>query len=263
VRSAAHIKGHPIHPALIPFPLAFLAGSALFDLGGTLLDRPALWTVGGWLALAGVATALLAAIPGFIDYLKTVPPRSSAKERATKHMIIMLSVVAVFAAACVMRGAPGNQPHIIVVGMKLAGMVLLGVGGWMGGTLVSRNQISVDHRYAEAGRWNEATFDAQPGKPVIIASKDELELNQMKLVHVGGKRVVLARTEKGLVAFDDRCTHKGGSLAGGVMMCGTVQCPWHGSQFSVTTGAVTCGPATAAVKSYRIELKGDDVALTI
>jgi nitrite reductase/ring-hydroxylating ferredoxin subunit len=44
---------------------------------------------------------------------------------------------------------------------------------------------------------------------------------------------VLARTEEGYVAFDDRCTHKGGSLAAGVMVWGTVQCLWHGSQFGL------------------------------
>ncbi len=53
----------------------------------------------------------------------------------------------------------------------------------------------------------------------------------MKLLHVGSTSIVLAKTEKSYVAFDDRFTHKGGSLAGGAMICETVQCPWHGSHF--------------------------------
>jgi len=40
----------------------------------------------------------------------------------------------------------------------------------------------------------------------------------------------------------DRCTHRGGPLSDGVLMCGTVQCPWHGSQFDVKTVEVKCGP---------------------
>jgi nitrite reductase/ring-hydroxylating ferredoxin subunit len=65
----------------------------------------------------------------------------------------------------------------------------------------------------------------------------------MKLIRVGERRIVLACTERGHVAFDDRCTHKGGPLSDGVLACGTVQCPWHGSQFEAKTGAVAQGPA--------------------
>jgi nitrite reductase/ring-hydroxylating ferredoxin subunit len=75
----------------------------------------------------------------------------------------------------------------------------------------------------------------------------------MKLFRIGSRRVVLARTEDGYVAFDDRCTHRGGPLSDGTLACGTVQCPWHGSQFDVRTGAVKHGPARESVKTYAIE----------
>jgi nitrite reductase/ring-hydroxylating ferredoxin subunit len=75
----------------------------------------------------------------------------------------------------------------------------------------------------------------------------------MKLLRIGHKRIVLARTEKGYVAFDDRCTHNGGSLAGGVMMCGTVQCLWHGSQFDASSGKVKAGPAKKTIAVYRVK----------
>lgn len=85
----------------------------------------------------------------------------------------------------------------------------------------------------------------------------------MKLLRVGDKRIVLARTESGYVAFDDRCTHRGGSLAGGVMVCGTVQCLWHGSQFDVSTGKVKAGPAQDGIAVYRVQEEGGDVRLVI
>jgi nitrite reductase/ring-hydroxylating ferredoxin subunit len=75
----------------------------------------------------------------------------------------------------------------------------------------------------------------------------------MKLVHVDDKRVVVARTEEGHAAFDDRCTHRGGPLSDGVLICGTVQCPWHGSQFDVRTGEVKCGPAEKGIRTYPID----------
>src|SRR5262249_37928684 len=88
-----------------------------------------------------------------------------------------------------------------------------------------------------------------------------LKVNQMKLLRVGGRRVVLARTEQGYTAFDDHCTHRGGSLAGGVMACDTVTCPWHGSQFDVRTGAVKSGPAEEPIGVYSVEQVGDGVRL--
>jgi uncharacterized membrane protein len=62
MRSKASYKGHPIHPALIPFPFAFLYGAFFFDLAGRLTARPSLWTTAAYLSLVGVAAALLAAV---------------------------------------------------------------------------------------------------------------------------------------------------------------------------------------------------------
>ena len=263
MRSRASIKGHPIHPALIPFPFAFLVGAFAFDSGGAIIDRPVLWTTGAYLALAGVGTALLAAIPGFIDYFFTVPPKSSAKARATKHMLLNLSAVGLFALAWVLRGNADTKPELLQLFVEAAGAGLLSIGGWMGGTLTFRNQIGVDHRYARAGKWAEESVSAGSDGSAIVAHSGELEIDQMKLVHVNGRRIVLARTADGYVAFDDRCTHRGGSLAGGTMMCGRVQCPWHGSQFDVASGAVKAGPAKEAIKTFRVERTGDRLEVVV
>jgi nitrite reductase/ring-hydroxylating ferredoxin subunit len=76
-----------------------------------------------------------------------------------------------------------------------------------------------------------------------------------------GKRVVLARTEDGYAAFDDHCPHRGASLADGVIISGQVQCPWHGSQFDVRTGAVVNGPAEEGIGTYFVEERGGKVIL--
>jgi nitrite reductase/ring-hydroxylating ferredoxin subunit len=131
----------------------------------------------------------------------------------------------------------------------------------MGGVLAFRNQIGVDHRYAEAGKWSESRIARPPQGLVTVAREDELEVDQMKLLHLGDQRIVLARTENGWAAFSDSCTHRGGSLAGGVMTCGTVICPWHGSHFDVHTGKVSAGPATEPIRSFPITVEGGEVRL--
>ena len=75
--------------------------------------------------------------------------------------------------------------------------------------------------------------------------------------------VAVARTEHGSAAFQDRCTHRGASLADGVLICGTVQCPWHGSQFDTRTGAVGSGPAKEPIVIYGVESQGGNIALRL
>lgn len=263
MKSKAVVLGHPLHPMLIPFPFAFLTGAVVFDAAGWLADVPSWWTTGSYLSIVGIATGLLAAVPGLIDYLYTVPPASSGKSRATKHMLANGSAIGLFAVAWSIRGGTAAASGMAVLGLEGLGLLLLGAGGYLGGTLVTRNLISVDHRYAGAGKWREATIDAQARGSVVVARTDELQVDQMKLLRVGDKRIVLARREQGYVAFDDRCTHRGGSLAGGVMMCGTVQCLWHGSQFDVSTGAVKAGPAKQPIRVYRISEEAGDVRLLL
>jgi nitrite reductase/ring-hydroxylating ferredoxin subunit/uncharacterized membrane protein len=263
MKSKAVLLGHPVHPMLIPFPIAFLTGAMLFDAAGWLFGNPAWWTTGGHLAAVGIATALLAAVPGLVDYVYTVPPKSSGKTRATRHMATVLFSVALFGLAWMIRRADATSPQLVIIGLEAAGVAFVAVGGYMGGTLVTRNLVSVDHRYANAGKWREETIAPSSGGPIIVATHDELKINQMKLLRVGDKRIALARTEQGYVAFEDRCTHRGGSLAGGVMACGTVQCLWHGSHFDVRTGAVKGGPATNPVAVYRVAEDNGDVKLLL
>jgi uncharacterized membrane protein/nitrite reductase/ring-hydroxylating ferredoxin subunit len=263
MRSKASYRGHPIHPALIPFPFAFLYGAFFFDLAGRLTERPMWWTTGAYLSLVGIIAALIAAVPGFIDYFNTVPPKSTGKRRATKHMLVNLAAVTLFAAAWMIRGNAEALPGETVLAFEGIGVVLLTAGGWMGGVLVNRNQIGVDHRYAEAGKWKEQKIQVRSDQPLVVAQSDELEVNQMKLLRLSGRRLVLARTEDGYVAFDDRCTHRGGSLAGGVMIAGMVQCPWHGSQFDCRSGAVKAGPAEEPIGTYRVSEREGTVTLTL
>lgn len=258
MKSRAGFKGHPLHPMLVAFPIAFLIGAFIFDVLSVINDNSSFWQTGKYVAIAGIVSALAAAIPGVIDYITVVPPKSSGKKRATQHGLLNVTVVIVFAIALYLR-AKSITPVLILEG---AGAILLFVAGWLGGTLVYRNQIGVDPRYAGAGKWKEAYFDQSSGS-IEVASADELKTDQMKLLHFAGKRIVLAKTEKAYVAFDDRCTHRGASLAGGMMICGTVQCPWHGSQFDCTTGAVKAGPAKESISTYTINENGGKVFLVL
>ncbi len=262
MRSAAHVEGHPIHPMLIPFPFAYLFGGVCIDAWAEATERPSLFRTATHLNALGLGCALVAAAPGIIDYVFAVPPKSSARRRATNHAVANVSALALLALARLGRNHGEERPAGWALAAEVAGAALLAVGGWMGGTLVYRNQIGIDHRYANAGRWQVEPFLPDAGT-LDVAAADELKVDQMKLLRIGDRRIVLARTERGHVAFDDRCTHKGGPLADGALVCGTVQCPWHGSQFDVSTGEVKQGPAEAPIETYPVSERDGRVWVTI
>lgn len=250
MKSRAQLKSHPIHPILVSFPIAFFTGAFLSDVIFAVTNREFFGQMAYYLTAGGIGFALLAAIPGIIDYVSVVPPQSSAKKRATKHALLNVGMLLIFTTAFLLRRTTDTDILVILL-LEGVAVVLMTIAGWLGGTLVYRNQIGVDHRYADAGRWKEETITAE-GR-IELKDLHELGINQMKLLHVDGKRIVIGRTESGFVAFDDHCTHRGGSLADGALICGTVQCPWHGSQFDVKTGAVNAGPAKEPIPTYRIE----------
>ena len=261
MRSKVHFKSHPLHPILVSFPLAFFTGTLLFHLAGWLLDKPALLSTSYYLNIAGVGFAVLAAIPGLIDFLFTLPPKSSGKKRAATHGITNVTMLLIFTVAFFYRrNADANQ--YIIVAMEFAGVGLMSFAGWLGGTLVYRNQIGVDHRYANAGKWNEAYYDEDSGR-IEVARKEELKINAMKLLHIKNKRIVLGRTETKYVAFEDSCPHRGGSLADGALACGTVQCPWHGSQYDVSNGELKAGPARKGIRTYEVKEEDGKVFLIL
>lgn len=250
MKSRASIKSHPLHPMLIVYPFAFLTGAFGFSATAAAVKKRDLRDVAGYLIPAGVVAGLVAAVPGIIDYLTVVPPHSSGKTRARKHALLNTTGLGLFTASWLLeRNGRRRTASLFLQGL---GSAVMSVAGYLGGTLVYRNQIAVDHRYANAGRWQEETR-GHAGSRALTSAAAPLGVNQMKLVHVDEARIVVAHTENGYAAFEDRCTHRGGPLSDGVLICGTVQCPWHGSQFDVHTGEVKCGPAKEPITTYEIE----------
>ncbi|MBL4657685.1 MAG: Rieske (2Fe-2S) protein [Flavobacteriales bacterium] len=79
--------------------------------------------------------------------------------------------------------------------------------------------------------------------------------------YVYEQKLIIARTNNGdLVAYDKRCTHKGGPLAYNAET-GVFQCPWHGAQFS-GSGMVKKGPATSNLKGFNVERNENDVKIS-
>lgn len=140
--SRAAIFGHPLHPMLVGFPIAFFIGAFVADLAFLILGD-AFWARGSfWLLVGGFAMGLVAALPGSIDLLTIQHARRWGL--AWTHGLLNL---------CVLTGALVNllsrradvTGAILPYGLLLSALTvaLLGVSGWLGGEMVFRHGIGV------------------------------------------------------------------------------------------------------------------------
>lgn len=81
---------------------------------------------------------------------------------------------------------------------------------------------------------------------VEIAKTDEVPVGSMKHVEAGGKEILLANVDGKYYAISDRCGHMNALLSMGNLKGDVVTCPFHGSEFDVTTGKKISDPKMEA-----------------
>ena len=139
--SPASIAKHPIHPMLIVFPIGLWTFSLVCDVIYVLGGNNPIWnTVALYTCVGGIIGALLAAIPGLVDYLSI--DEKEMKRIGTIHMLVNLGAVAVFLAGSLLR-VHGSNPITPLV-LSLIGIVLIGFGGWYGGEMVYVKGMAVE-----------------------------------------------------------------------------------------------------------------------
>ncbi|MGH2768457.1 MAG: non-heme iron oxygenase ferredoxin subunit [Actinomycetota bacterium] len=96
---------------------------------------------------------------------------------------------------------------------------------------------------------------------VRVAACDELKPGGMKKVFVGDEPVVLANVDEDFLAASDICSHEYVELHDGWLEGEEVECPEHGSRFSLRSGAVINLPATKPIPAYEVKIEGGAVYL--
>lgn len=69
----------------------------------------------------------------------------------------------------------------------------------------------------------------------LVAEADFPEDGKLA-TRIAGWSVLVARTDDGFSAVNDRCTHQAALLSGGKVRRGAIMCPLHGARFEVATG---------------------------
>ena len=144
--SKVKILGHPVHPMLIAFPIAFYT-AALACYMSYNSNNDIFWYKAGYIAnLAGIITAVVAAIPGFIDWL-SIPADSSAKKTGLIHLIANVTALVLYTISWFIQREKWDEPNPGVgdsIALTTAGFVITIVAGFLGWTLVQKHHVGVD-----------------------------------------------------------------------------------------------------------------------
>jgi uncharacterized membrane protein len=143
MQSKASIGGHPIHPMLIPFPLALWTTSFAVDLLFYFTRHSTLLVIAKFMIAAGCLAAVAAAVAGFIDWLAIKDVE--VKKVANWHARLNVTALILFTVSLFLR--MGNYSELvgrrltIPFLLSLVGVILIAISGWLGGELVFRHGV--------------------------------------------------------------------------------------------------------------------------
>jgi uncharacterized membrane protein len=142
IPSRVAIAHHPIHPILVTLPVTTLVGALVTDLV-YWRTGDAFWAEASyWLLLAGIVTAVLAAITGMIDFFSI----DRVRRHAAGWIHAILNVTALLISLVNWWLRTDNLETVIVPwGLLLSAMtaVALSISGWYGGELIYRYKVAV------------------------------------------------------------------------------------------------------------------------
>jgi nitrite reductase/ring-hydroxylating ferredoxin subunit/uncharacterized membrane protein len=238
--------GHPLHPALVQVPVGSFVSAAVLDLMPG--NRRAATTLIG----LGVATAPAAMAAGLMDWSEMTKDR---RRVGLVHAGSNTLALGFYVASLMARssGRPGRGRALAFTGLSLAG-----AGAYLGGHL----------SYAQGGGMNQASPEISriSEEWVTVGSLASLPDGKPVVRKAGDVSVLVYRTGGEVTAMIERCAHETGPLGEGeIVGAGAdacVVCPWHGSTFRLTDGAVVHGPAANDQPVLRTRIRDGAVEVT-
>jgi len=146
--STASVAGHPLHPMLIPFPIAFFVATLVCDIAFWSTTNAAWATAATWLLGAGLVMAALAAVAGLVDVLGDA--RIRALNDVWWHAGGNVVVVLIQCVSWYLRYSQGSGvvvPKGLVLSLIVVGLLLF--TGWKGWNMVYRHRVGVADETAD------------------------------------------------------------------------------------------------------------------
>jgi nitrite reductase/ring-hydroxylating ferredoxin subunit len=96
-----------------------------------------------------------------------------------------------------------------------------------------------------------------------ILPLDELRPGRMHACRIGTREVVICRTDEGVFALDDICTHAEARMSEGRLRGTRLVCPLHGAVFDVRDGRVLKGPAVRSLGTHAVRIRDGAIEVAV
>ena len=256
-RGGRHVKnflhgtwiGHPLHAILTDIPLGAWTLAIAFDALDSMSERRRYTAVADTSVAFGLVGAVGAAATGLTDWQDIDPP---ARRIGLVHGLLNVVSVTLFGSSLWMRR---RGKRTTGRGLAALGYAVSIAAAQLGGNLVYEQRIGVDH----------AEPERLPAEFTPVLSESALVQGKPVRAEHEGTSVLLVRRGSQIFALADVCSHLGGPLSEGKLDGDIIECPWHGSRFSIRDGHVVDGPAVhpqpcleARIQSGQIEVRKSD-----
>jgi uncharacterized membrane protein len=146
VYSKIKFAGHPIHPMLVAYPIAFYTSTLVAYVIYAAHNDPFFFKAAVAANLAGIVMAALAALPGFIDWAVGIPMGTPAKSHGLTHMLLNVTALVIFIVNAIIHTGSWKNPSGTASGVVLAALgVLCTIGaGFFGWTMIQTDHVGVD-----------------------------------------------------------------------------------------------------------------------
>ena len=139
--SPASIAKHPLHPMLVALPIGLWVFALVCDIVASVGGNSAWSTVALYCVAGGIVGAVVAAVPGLIDYFSI--DEAAMRRIATFHMIVNLGALAVFAVNLWSRFSLAPRSVVPLI-LSAIGVIGIGVASWLGGEMVYVKGMAVE-----------------------------------------------------------------------------------------------------------------------
>lgn len=237
--------GHPLHPVLTDVTLGAWLSGTVIDVIAQITRRRRMNPAADTLIELGTLSAVPTALAGLTDY-STI--KQDAVEYGAAHALLNSLSLGMFLLSIRARKT-GNRD----TGTKLSlmGLGLSLMSAWLGGDMVYRLRVGVNH-----ARGGARLEDWTP-----VLSSDLLGEGEARRVNVEGEPVLLYRRDGDILATGAVCAHAGGPLEEGTFEGNCVTCPWHDSVYDLRDGSVVHGPSTYNLPNYEARVLGGQIEI--
>lgn len=255
---------HPLHPALVHFPIGLFVLSLILDIASYVQGESANLTRASFYAMAtGFGVGLLTVLAGFADR-SDIRLDHPARKTVNLHMTLNLTAMSLYGINLFLRAGQldlNTTPSIVLL-LSIVGVGIILVSGYLGGTMVYDDGVGVGRhrRYARTPRKtiDVSMFERKDGW-VAVCNANEVKDGETLRLDWDGTIITLAKHGEEVYAFQEFCTHRYGPLSEGKLYDHQIECPWHRSCFDIRTGRVVEGPAKVDLKTYSAAIRADKI----